>query len=285
MSSCNMEAGVRKLLLFLFGIAFGALMGPAAAADMPVKAPAPLPPSWSGFYAGFNAGYGDLQNTVYTAASGTPDAALGTTPGVSTGLAVLSSRTIPVGSGAGFAGGGQIGYNLQFNKLWLGGIEADIQGVTGSNRDSITTGTIVGPNDVPVTSTQTASVSTKYLGTVRARFGILFTPAWYLYATGGVAYGGTSVSSTLAQSAFRFAGTSAGSVSDTRIGGAFGGGLEWMFAPRLTTKVEYLHYDLGTGSASFPATSSSFATPVYQNVLTSSHFQGNLVRVGLNYLF
>ena len=274
--------------LFLSGCVFGALIISAAAADMPLKAVPNVPPAWTGLYAGLNAGYADLQSSAYPVASGTPDAALGMPPGVSDGLAVLSSRTIPLGSGAGFAGGGQIGYNLQFNRLLVGGIEADIQGVAGRNSGSITTGSFV--LGVPITTTQTAKVSTTYLGTVRGRLGILLTPSWLIYATGGLAYGGSTLDTTLVQSGANglppnFVGASTGSFSDTRLGGAFGGGLEWMFAPHWTTKVEYLHYDLGTMSGSSPATSGFFLTPVYQNVLSSSHIQGNLVRVGVNYIF
>ncbi|MET0632566.1 MAG: hypothetical protein ABWY92_17050, partial [Xanthobacteraceae bacterium] len=50
---------MKKLLLA--GIALTALLAPAMAADMPVKArPAPLPPppDWSGFYVGVHGGYG-----------------------------------------------------------------------------------------------------------------------------------------------------------------------------------------------------------------------------------
>ena len=36
-----------------------------------------------------------------------------------------------------------------------------------------------------------------------------------------------------------------GSFSDTRVGWTVGGGLEWMFLPNWSAKVEYLYYDLG----------------------------------------
>ena len=52
------------------------------AADMAVKAPAPYPYLWNGFYAGLNAGYADEQSTFTTAANYTSDAALGVVPGV-----------------------------------------------------------------------------------------------------------------------------------------------------------------------------------------------------------
>jgi outer membrane immunogenic protein len=121
---------------------------------------------------------------------------------------------------------------------------------------------------------------------VRGRLGFLVAPTWLIYVTGGLAYGGVNGSTTLNQVGTNgFVGVGFGSFSDTRAGGTIGAGLEWMFAQRWTAKVEYLHYDLGTPSFASVATSGFFATPVYQNVLSSTHFQGNLVRVGLNYRF
>lgn len=272
---------MRKLLLA--GIAFGALIAPAIAADMQIKAPARAPPlAWSGFYAGLNVGYADTQNGVITAANPTPDVALGVIPGPSEGLGTLSSGSMPTRSGTGFAAGGQVGYNAQLSKLLIAGIEADIQGMTGSSHDSIAgTAVVIG---VPVTSIQTASLSTKYVGTVRGRLGLLLTPTWLVYFTAGLAYGGNNVSTSLSQSGTNgFVGAGAGSFSDARWGGAFGGGLEWMFAQGWSTKAEYLHYDLGTGNFAYSATSGFFTTPVYQNILASAHFEGNLVRVGVNY--
>ena len=114
-------------LLLLAGCAVGALIAPAMAADMPIKAPRYVaPPLWSGFYVGLNAGWVDSQNSLSTVATPTPDAALGVIPGVSEGLAALSTGSIPGGNRSGFIGGGQIGYNWQASN-WVFGLEADIQ--------------------------------------------------------------------------------------------------------------------------------------------------------------
>src|SRR5271165_2935800 len=126
--------------MLLAGIALGILAAPATAADMAVKAPAPYPYLWNGFYVGLNAGYADEQSTFTTAATNTPDAALGVVPGVSEGLAALSSGRITTGNGMGFIGGGQVGYNVQLGKLWVAGLEADIQGKTGSSTGSVAAG-------------------------------------------------------------------------------------------------------------------------------------------------
>jgi outer membrane immunogenic protein len=273
---------LKKLLLA--GAALGVFAAPAMAADMALKAPAPYPYLWNGFYAGLNAGYADEQSTFTTAASYTPDVALGVVAGVSEGLAALSSGRITTNNGMGFIGGGQVGYNIQLSKLFVVGLEADIQGKTGSSDGSIAAGQVV--VGVPITSVQTVSAKTDWIGTVRGRAGILLAPTWLVYFTGGLAYGGNSASSTLFQSGTNgFAGTGAGSLSTTRIGGTFGAGLEWMFARNWSAKAEYLFYDLGTTNFSYAARSGFFATPVYQTVTNSVHFEGNIARAGINYHF
>ena len=279
--------------MLLAGIALGVLAGPAMAADMYVKAaPAAYPYLWNGFYVGLNAGYADEQTTFATAASYTPDLALGVVPGVSEGLAALSSGRITTNNGMGFFGGGQVGYNVQLGKLWVAGLEADIQGKTGSSNGSVTNGALVPPSPpviaVPVTSVQTVSAQTDWLGTVRGRFGILLTPNWLVFFTGGLAYGGSSGNSTLNQSGTNgFAGAGAGNFSNTRIGYTLGGGAEWMFAQHWSAKAEYLFYDLGTANFSYAATSGFFAPfgPVYQTVTNSVRLEGNIARVGVNYHF
>jgi outer membrane immunogenic protein len=279
-----MNWGLTLKRLLLAGAALGVLAAPAMAADMAVKAPAPYPYLWNGFYGGLNVGYADEQSVFTTAASYTPDAVLGVVPGVSEGLAALSSGRIVTNNGMGVIGGGQVGYNMQLNKIVVVGLEADIQGKTGTSTGSVAAGQVV--IGVPVTSVQTVSAKTDWIGTVRGRFGIVLTPAWLVYFTGGLAYGGSDANSTLAQSGTNgFVGTGAGSISSTRIGGTFGAGIEWMVSRNWSVKGEYLFYDLGTTNFSYAARSGFFATPVYQTVTNSVHWEGNIARVGLNYHF
>ncbi len=101
---------MRKLLAATAALA--TLTGtPLFAADMALKAP-PLPASiddWTGWYVGGNAGTVNSRNSLSTQAMPTPDASLGVVPGVSEGLAALSTGAVPVGSASGFIGGGQVG--------------------------------------------------------------------------------------------------------------------------------------------------------------------------------
>lgn len=110
---------MKKLLLA--GFAFGALIAPAAAADMPIKAPAYVapPPSWTGFYVGLNAGWAGSQNSVNSVATPVPDAALGVIPGVSAGLAALSTGSVHAGNRSGFIGGGSTIRPLPLYLLFL----------------------------------------------------------------------------------------------------------------------------------------------------------------------
>jgi len=89
---------------------------------MPIKAPAYVapPPSWTGFYVGLNAGWAGSQNSVNSVATPVPDATLGVIPGVSAGLAALSTGSVHAGNRSGFIGGGQVGYNWQLGSFVAG---------------------------------------------------------------------------------------------------------------------------------------------------------------------
>jgi outer membrane immunogenic protein len=267
----------------IIGAALAALIGTSALADdMPLRGPPPAC-AWCGWYFGVNAGYVNSRNSLSTTAAPTPDATLGVVAGVSEGLATLSARNFSVGRSSGVIAGDQGGYNWQFGK-YVAGIEADIQAFTRSGGSGTTTSTVLVVG-VPVTSTQNATMSTWYLGTLRGRFGLLVTPTWLGYLTGGLAYGGVKASETLVQTGTNgFAGAGAGSLSGIGAGWALGAGLEWMVAPHWSVKAEYLHYDLTSNFYSTP-TSTFFATPVYQTLASSPRFQGDLARGGVNYRF
>jgi outer membrane immunogenic protein len=304
---------VKKLLLS--GVALAALaVGPALAADLPITvAPRYMPPpppipvfSWTGFYVGLNVGgtWSD-QNSINVVSS--PFANFGLGPGnYAASSAVGATGSVPVGGNGGFIGGAQIGYNWQFSPVWLYGLEADIQGVA-SQTQSGTIATAVGPfpffGSPEVLSTQiTSSKQLDYIGTVRGRLGYLFTPTLLVYGTGGLAYGGVKASTSINQSnndcvffptiCIQGAASTAGLLSETRVGWTAGAGLEWMFAPRWSAKVEYLFYDLGSsvtfnngalafGSGGFPGAGG----PSVVTSQSSVDFQGQIVRVGVNFHF
>lgn len=131
--------------------------GSALAADMPVKAPAPIIAnpssvwSWDGVYVGVHGGY----------ASGDVDVQLGAASGS--------------GSPKGGFGGLQIGYNYMLTPNWLVGTEVDAS--FGDINDSVSGFTPSG-------------FKTDTFGTVRGRLGYVQGP-WLLYGTAGTAWANT----------------------------------------------------------------------------------------------
>src|SRR5262249_20413421 len=115
-------------------------------------------------------------------------------------------------------------------------------------------------------------------GTFRGRVGFLATPDFLLYGTGGLAVASfrTSASAT-ATAAGLVAGVSA-ATSQTRGGWAVGAGIEGMFAPRWSAKLEYLYADYGRFNNNL-----AFAGPVI--IGTSTRVSDNIIRAGVNYHF
>ncbi|MGH6857792.1 MAG: outer membrane protein [Methylocella sp.] len=298
---------LRRILLASAGAM--ALAGTAVAADLPSRAPPPvfLPPppvfTWTGLYVGINAGYtwGASNNVTVSTAPGfiSPgDIAAGGGPfGVA--AAVGANGVLGTGGNSGFIGGGQIGYNFQFYNSWLIGIEADIQGIAGTRSSgSLGTSTPIIPGSA-VTTALSASKSLDYLGTVRGRFGFLVTPTLLIYGTGGLAYGGANANVSIVgqftpppNPSITEPWFSNAAFSDTRVGWTAGGGLEWLFAPNWSAKVEYLYYDLGTVSFNAGALVSNNIGGAFGGgnffthlPIVSTRFNGNIVRAGLNYHF
>jgi|SRR5215470_9284760 len=115
---------MRKFSFALAGVSILALTQFTFAADLPRKAPiapAPVVPSWTGFYVGANLGYGWTGDRSTVISGNDPDAELFLT------TARPSAQPPPLNSN-GLIGGLQLGYNYQFAPSWLVGIETDFQG-------------------------------------------------------------------------------------------------------------------------------------------------------------
>jgi outer membrane immunogenic protein len=285
--------------------AFGLLAVPAMAADLAPVYKAPTPACiWCGFYVGLNAGgtWSDKDSVkVGSVAAQDFDPDVDSYAATSAGGA---SGKLPGEGGARFLGGGQIGYNWQLSSAWLGGIETDLQGVVGNGSGNGTLNTSVGPIDFfgnpdTVTTTIRGSKQLDYFGTLRARFGYLVSPTFLAYGTGGLAYGGVKTSTSIGQTnndcsftpgdCLQSTASAAGAISQTRIGWTAGAGVEWLFATRWSAKVEYLYYDLGsvtfanTSLVTGAGTFTGIGGPAIVNSTSTADFQGNIVRVGLNY--
>jgi outer membrane immunogenic protein len=224
--------------------------------------------------------------------------------GWATNAATAASGSVPAGGRAGFIGGGQIGYNWQMSSAWLVGLETDIQGATSNGSGALSNR--VGPFPFRgaaevLNASILSSSKLDYLGTVRGRFGYLYTPTFLVYGTGGLAYGGVSGSTSITLNNNDCAATpapgvclspsasSAGAFSSTRAGWTAGAGFEWMFASKWSAKVEYLHYDLGSvtfANGALVTTSGTFpgaGGPAVVASTSSTKFSGDIVRAGVNF--
>ena len=214
--------------------------------------------------------------------------------------AMVLGATNTAGTSSGFIGGGQFGYNYQFSHLFVAGFEADIQGLSGAHKRSSSVIPLLpgeGEGIVPVVTNSTTTRDLSYLGTLRARIGVLAVPSFLLYATGGLAYGGVKSDTTIAQSVTNTdrpppSTLTSGSFSGTRVGYVVGGGGEWMLSSNWSAKLEYLHYDLGSATYATGGLANNLEQASLQGsgtaaVATSSkvRFNDNIVRVGVNYHF
>src|SRR5882672_3470347 len=223
--------------------AFAALGSASAlATDLPsrtyTKAPAAAAPAynWSGWYGGLNAGWVGGSGRVSNDAS---IVSTSTAPVNAEAMALGATNT--AGTSSGFIGGGQFGYNYQFSHLFVAGFEADIQGLSGAHKRSssaipLLDGQSEGEGNIAsVVTNSTTTRDLSYLGTLRARIGVLAVPSFLLYATGGLAYGGVKSDTTIAQSVTNTdrpppSTLTSGSFSGTRVGYVVGGGGEWMLS-------------------------------------------------------
>ena len=229
---------MRKILLMAAAVALS--MGSAAAADLPArpayKAPAVVPsPGWTGFYLGGNVGYG------WTDSSG--DIAFG-------------GATGPITAHSdGVLGGFQAGYNWQTGPFVFG-VEADIQASGAKGNVTATAGGV----------TLNATGKEPWFATFRGRLGYDINRTM-LYVTGGGLYGEGKLDGTL---------STTGAFSSTADFWTYvvGAGVETMFLPNWSAKLEYLYAGTPTTVPVPPGTSS----------LTGSS-DGNIVRAGINYHF
>jgi outer membrane immunogenic protein len=263
---------MKKNILLAGATVFGLIASDIAfAADMPLKAPAvTIAQSWTGFYVGLDVGYGWKDPTVSYSPNNFAGAfALGAL-GINNGNGFLVGTTPTAISAGGFRNNGpfaglEAGYNWQFNRSWVAGIEAGINasGITGQGNVVYPFG---GPGTAipPQTATMTAGQNIRWFGTIRPRLGWLATDNLLLYGTGGFAYGRVTESVTMTPSAFAavaYGGADNSSIICTpsttcfsgasarnAIGWTAGAGAEYRVpGTHASFKVEYLYVNLGAG--------------------------------------
>jgi outer membrane immunogenic protein len=222
-----------KLNTIKLGLNYRLDDAPAATAPMLVKAPA-APSSLAGTYIGANVGYG------------------WGTYNLSNNVFGGNQLVDPVKmSPNGVLGGFQGGYNWLVTPTWLVGVESDFD-FGGLNASGASEQLDLASN-----------VRIDDFATVRGRVGYVAGPALF-YATGGFAYAHEN----------GFVATQAPTTTNFyELGWTAGAGVEYMFAPRWSAKLEYLH-------ASFDSTLSNAAD---FDVVTKPTV--NTVRAGINYKF
>jgi outer membrane immunogenic protein len=247
---------MRRLLAA--GVAAATFCGASAfAADMPVKAPpvaaAPFDP-WTGCYIGGNTGDAWANKSLTTTAQG--PVAAPTPVNFFRGTANVD----------GWAYGGQIGCDYQFNNNWVVGVRGmwDGSNLKGSNAHPAN----INPNN-----------STHYkidsFGTLVGKLGILLNPTVQLYGLAGMAWVHDDI---------RFVDTVAGefaAATQTRTGYDIGVGLSWMFARNWNLWVEYDHMGFGTKSIRLVGDNSN-AGAIFDNNVKQSV---DKVLVGIDYRF
>jgi outer membrane immunogenic protein len=274
------------------------LTGSAFAADLPSrKAPIIVPPpvfTWAGFYGGVNFGYASTNGATTNGAPIFNDGSAGAAAPYAA-LAALGAVSSQPSSG-GLIGGVQAGYNWQFAPSFVGGFEADIQGVDflrSFSKSSLLPA--AGFAAFPFASQISSSAPSGVFGTVRARLGFTVTPTWLLYATGGLAYGSAKNTTNVLETIVPvggcpacFPGAANLSGSPIRIGWTAGGGLEWMFLPNWSLKAEGLYYSLANvNRTTLLAIPNVGAGTVYEATAITSSYRprGVIARLGVNYHF
>jgi outer membrane immunogenic protein len=243
---------------------FGPTTGPASAYDAMAAVPPPVF-SWTGFYAGVNAGYGfgnDHNQTDLSIPLAFPGSLLTSPPGTS---------VTPKGG----LGGVQVGYNWQAAPHWLVGFEADLQGTAQNDTVCSSTTCVHGFTPTPVDEIVTVQHQLDYFGTVRGRLGAVFNNTLF-YGTGGVAFGHFRESLHVS-----FTGLFADQTNAKDLAGyTVGGGIEAPLAGGWSAKAEYLYMNLGGISTSAGASAANAGSI---EALSNSTVRDHIVRLGVNY--
>ena len=156
-----------------------------------------------------------------------------------------------------FLGGLQVGADYQFAPNWVLGVEGQYSWLSGNVGAVFPLGYAYNNNQ-------------RGLGSVTGRAGYTWGPG-LLYVKGGYAYSDNNESVTLGGVPVPFAIN-----GDHRNGYTVGAGLEYMFAPSWSAKVEYQYYNFGNAN---------FTTPGPLVAVGSFTTDDHVVKAGLNYRF
>ena len=246
----------------------------AFAADLAVKAPAPapLPPSWTGFYIGGDIGGAWSRNTGTFSPLPTP---------IDFGVFGVAGNN----GGSGFIGGFHAGYDWQFAQIWVAGIEGDWSWTRARGSFSQPMSANPPPGTL-VNSFVNMSSTLDWLASIRGRVGYLVLPNLLAYGTGGVAWGKFDYA---ASDSNGFSGvssyTTSAALSSTQAGYVAGGGLEWAITNNWLLRGEYLYYRLNNAPSVVAQNSANLRFQNFPSGYSWSSTNINVARLGLSYKF
>ncbi|MBX9741576.1 MAG: outer membrane beta-barrel protein [Beijerinckiaceae bacterium] len=271
---------LRRILLSTVLVAAA---GSAMAADLPYRTAAPAPYvsaapifTWTGFYAGLNAGGAWNENRGLSSAG------------------FIAPNPVIFGNGnsddVGFTGGAQIGYNMQFGSF-VAGVEADINYLDRNGGGNGAFPAIAGGAPDFTDFAVGGGNRGNWFGTVRGRLGFAFDRA-LIYGTGGLAYGARSGSASITQRDYdsvagiatltNLPGTGG---NGSNVGWALGAGMEYAFTNSMSFKIEYLHVDLGSNSRTFVAGPGFGGVAGGETITVRNENKFDVVRAGVNFRF
>jgi len=277
--------------LFLGSVALVALgLGAPAAfgADRAVPAYAPPPPpapvyTWSGCYAGANAGYSAGRSTQTTVANSVlTGGGLGVPAPAPLGLpggGVIAP--VPVGSSiagdlnlSGFIGGFQGGCNYQFGQ-WVVGAEVDGM-ATNKEGQNFEVGLV--PFLGNGRANWVSQTQERWLVTARGKLGMTWWDKSMVYVTGGAAWAKIDTSEFLIG-----AQTGTGhQESNTRTGWTVGAGYEYALGYGWSIKGEYLYVKFDDYTTFTQPPFGGFGLNIAPR---SVKLYDNVIRAGMNYKF
>jgi outer membrane immunogenic protein len=246
------------------------IAGPAMAADMPLKAPPPVPVfSWTGCYAGIQGGYGYGRSKQTSA---------GATNGVAN---VTAGQDItPWFNMIGGMGGGELGCNYQIG-LWVWGIEIDASSVAKEGQAQ---------NIAPFTSTWITKTSERWNASARVRLGYA-QDKWLWYITGGAIWAGFDINTSRIDISAVVPASLVNIERRSRVGWVVGFGTEYAVAYGWSVKWETLYADWGSGNGgsssgfrAFDGVGASCGTSINCTNRDVRVYEW-ISRVGLNYKF
>jgi outer membrane immunogenic protein len=253
--------GLAMNKLVIGSVALAALVaGPAMAADMPLKAPPPIPVfSWTGCYIGIQGGYGTgtSRHTSAGAWNGVPNG--------TAGIDITNRFNV-----YGGVGGGEIGCNYQVG-AWVWGIELDGSAFAKDGQS----------NDLfpPFTPTWISKTSERWNAMARGRLGYA-QDKWLWYVTGGATWVGVDITTNNAL----LPPSQTQIERKSRVGYVVGFGTEYAIAYGWSVKWETLYTDYGTFRA-FDSVDAVFCASAVNCTNRDVRLYEWVSRFGLNYKF